>query len=147
MKEYTLFIRDDCWNVNANDFDIDSELKKVGAFTQDSLKKGAINFIEKLQRGDLIHVVTKSDHRIRYTLTVANIFMDTETARLCWFDEYESGIPISYVEELFKLSKQKNFDQVDGLYFRIHTRGMRKGGLFKIAPTKRERELLDKHLT
>ena len=147
MKEYTLFIRDNYWDEKEYAFDIDSVLEEVGAFTQESLKKGAIDFKEKLQKGDLIHVITKSDHKIRYTLTVANIFRNEETAVLCWFDEYENGIPISYVSELFKLSKQKNFDSVDGLYFRIHSKGTREEGLFRIVSTKKEKELLDGYLT
>ena len=144
MKEYTLYIVND--PNEENYFNIDEELKRDGAFRQPSMR-GAINYSEiakdkRFHRGDLIHIVTSMDKKIRYTLTVANILFDEDDVVLSWFDEYKNGIPISGVKKLFKLSKQMNFDRVDGLYHRIYTRGTRKGKLFVFAPTKREKELL-----
>jgi len=145
MKEYLLYIVNDP-NDEKKFFNIDEELKRAGAFPQSSMR-GAINYNKiakekRFHRGDLIHVVTSMDKKIKYTLTVANLLFDEDDVILSWFDEYKNGIPISGVKELFKLSKQMNFDRVDGLYHRIYLRGTRNCKLLVFAPTKREKELL-----
>ena len=121
MRERILFFRDN------DDYKIEESLGSEGAFKQEALKRGG--GLAKINKGDLVHILTEQNYEIKYTCTVVNVNIDEEFALLAWYDEYDEAIPLSFLEtngfENIRRSR-KNWDFVNGLYEIIKQNGTRQ---------------------
>ncbi|MCL2217480.1 MAG: hypothetical protein FWB91_10745 [Defluviitaleaceae bacterium] len=116
MQERIIFIRTD-------EYDIDYFINKYGMFNQSRLRGRGL---ARVKKGDLVHLLTDSDYKIKYTCVVSDTNDNTGEATLEIYDEYK-GIPLSFLEKkkFCKKRARKIWDFVDGLYKQIKHKGER----------------------